>query len=112
LWEESGLAGVVFVGVVDGRGRGFVSSKGLRVRRFSVVAVLAEGVEWGEGPGGRGGWVNVTVDPKEHQDWVWATEDEVAAARFDDRELVFTSEDERRDILAVFHVLKDSKESS
>ena len=53
------------------------------------------------GAGGRVGWVPVTVDPKEHQDWIWATEEEVAVARFHDRELAFTSEVEQNDILAV-----------
>src|SRR5205807_2587544 len=103
--------GPAFVGVADPRGRAFVTRRGLRIRRFVFVAVL-DGEPPGAvpGPGGRAGWVPVTVDPQEHQDWIWATEEEVAAARFDDKELLFTSAEEQNDVLAVFEALRaDSK---
>jgi 8-oxo-dGTP pyrophosphatase MutT (NUDIX family) len=109
LLEESGLLGAAFVGVVDPAGRAFKTRSGLRVRRFSFVALLGEEQEVTvAGPGGRVGWVPVTVNPREHQDWIWATEEEVAVARFDDKKLVFTSEAEQNDILAVFKVFRDS----
>jgi 8-oxo-dGTP pyrophosphatase MutT (NUDIX family) len=103
--EEAGLDLAAFVGVVDGRGREFFTTRrGLVVRRFSFVAVLGDDVA-PEGEG-REGWVPVTIDPREHQDWIWATKAQVAAARFEDRELLFTSEEERLDIIAVYDSLE------
>ncbi|KAK0750330.1 hypothetical protein B0T18DRAFT_408654 [Schizothecium vesticola] len=103
LWEEAGLRGRRVVGFVEEagvqgqgqvgdrlEGRGltfsFVNRMGV-FRRFYRVAFEVE-VEV-EGEGQR---PVVRLDPEEHQDYLWVSEEEVRSRRVAGREIVLTAE--------------------
>lgn len=104
LWEETGLRGRRVVGVVtegEGRGAGSVFTNRTGRRIFCRFAFEVE-VE-GEGDG-------VSVDPGEHQDWVWATEGEVREGRVGGREIVVTNGQMMRLILEGFRLRRVREE--
>jgi 8-oxo-dGTP pyrophosphatase MutT (NUDIX family) len=104
LMEEAGLQVVAWVGQV-GLGQGakpgdsdvakrggyeFTSSKGKKIIRFSVEAEVTS--------------ANVKLDPNEHQDYVWATKQDVERRATAERTLVFTAEGQRTVILEGFRL--------
>jgi 8-oxo-dGTP pyrophosphatase MutT (NUDIX family) len=92
LWEETGLQAAQIGGLV-GDPYFFTIRGGKKVCRFSfAVQVKSEG----ESP------LAVRLDPKEHQRFVWATEDEVKARKADGIDLDFTREEVRRTVLLAF----------
>ncbi|OAQ65151.1 NUDIX domain-containing protein [Pochonia chlamydosporia 170] len=50
---------------------------------------------------------SVKLDPNEHQDFIWATEEECAAGRSGDKSIKFTTNAQRDTILAAFKVHRD-----
>lgn len=94
LWEETGLKAKGFRSQV-GEGEDFTSRSGKRIRRV-VFVVDVEWEESGE---------EVRLDPKEHQNFVWASRREIEMGRMADggeEELVFTTEELRQVVLASF----------
>ncbi|KAF7564049.1 hypothetical protein G7046_g87 [Stylonectria norvegica] len=96
LWEESGLvarhiAGVTSEGPGLAPGTVFPNRNGTRFFcKFSFV------VEVDEGP--------VRLDPNEHQDWVWATEEEVTAEVQAGRKIPLTHPQMTRLVLEAFRL--------
>lgn len=105
VWEESGLKvkkmeAVVWVGDV------FRTTRGKHVCKFTFVVEAENSSE-------------VRLDPNEHQDYVWATEEECRAKRAErssegksDTELVFTTALQEAAILRAFSWRKQVRGSS
>ncbi|KAK1533953.1 NUDIX domain-containing protein [Colletotrichum paranaense] len=55
------------------------------------------------------GEVKVEIDPEEHDDFVWATEEEVRADRCGERVFEWTSEHQKLDILRAFEIARGKK---
>ncbi len=92
LWEEAGLHAARFSGLV-GDPYFFTLSDGKKVCQFNfAVHVRAD----------NGTPSVVRLDPKEHQDFVWATEGEVKARKAGDRDLDFAREEVERTALLIF----------
>lgn len=91
LFEESGLVATSIEKVVSGVHR-FESRSGKKVGKFCFM------VEVGVG--------EVKLDPKEHQDFVWASEEEVIKGETGRVKLVFTSDRMRETVLEGFRLLK------
>lgn len=111
LAEETGLV-ARRIGPRVGGGYVFRTSRGLVVEKVNFL-VEVEGNGDGEssagsGEGGEHGWMNVRLDPKEHQRYVWAGEEEVREGRMEAGGVVgdieFTTVDQRQVILDAFQV--------
>lgn len=103
LREETGLSAVRIGGLVT-TPQLFNRANGQGVVRF-CFRVGAEGADEDgrkgeEGENGKG--VEVRLDEREHQRYVWATEEEVEEGRVAGREIVFVGEEVRRTVLAAF----------
>jgi 8-oxo-dGTP pyrophosphatase MutT (NUDIX family) len=103
LWEEAGLVVTrVRRAVTEGQGRGegslFANRKGTRFYcRFSFeVAVEA--------------WEGVSLDPNEHQDFVWATEEEVRRGVVGERRIEVSNFQMKRLILEAFRLRREEAE--
>jgi 8-oxo-dGTP pyrophosphatase MutT (NUDIX family) len=98
LLEEAGLRAAAVLDLVDENH--LWSDDGLIWRKMTFLVEV-------EGPrrGGDGEPV-VTLDPDEHEDFVWATEEEVAAGRSGDRVFTWISEVQRATILKAFGMIK------
>ncbi|KAF3350287.1 hypothetical protein VdG2_02102 [Verticillium dahliae VDG2] len=53
----------------------------------------------------------VRLDPEEHQDHVWATEEDVRTDQVGERTLAWTSEEQKADVLRAFAADKDTSSS-
>ncbi|KXH69174.1 NUDIX domain-containing protein [Colletotrichum salicis] len=101
LWEEAGLEAVEIVRVVseeEGREPGsvFTNRSGTRVFcRFAFEVRVRE-------DGGKGMEERVRIDPEEHCDYVWASEEEVRRERVGEREIPITNGQMARLILDGF----------
>lgn len=95
LWEEAGLQAVRIVGLV-GEPRLFTSSGGKKVCLFYFAVDVIGGSE-------------VKLDAKEHQRFVWATEDEVKAKRADGMDLHFTSEEAEQMVLLAYDYFRGNQ---
>lgn len=93
LWEESGLV-ASYVGPSLGDGQQFFSSSGRCVGKF-LFCVEALG-------GGNEKAPKVKLNPAEHQNFVWASEEEVKAKQKGDLKLTFTSLDSYNVIVEAF----------
>ncbi|PNP51218.1 hypothetical protein THARTR1_08122 [Trichoderma harzianum] len=96
LWEEAGLK-ATHLGAPVGTPYFLLSRSGKKVCKF-VFPVQAETNSQGR--------MDVTLDPREHQCFVWASEDEVKARRIKDMELEFTTTDLECIVLAAFSQFK------
>ncbi|KKP06723.1 hypothetical protein THAR02_01212 [Trichoderma harzianum] len=96
LWEEAGLK-AIHLGAPVGRPYFLQSRSGKKVCKF-VFPVQAET--------NSGGRMDVTLDPREHQSFTWASEEEVKAKRIKDMELEFTTKDLECIVLAAFSQFK------
>lgn len=92
LWEETGLRAVRIGGPV-GVPHVFARSNGDAVCRF-YFAVKVEG---GEEEG-----IEVKLDAREHQNALWATENEARDGKVGTTELVFVGKEVRTNLLAAF----------
>lgn len=103
LFEEAGLLAKHVCAVV-GDPHFFSSRSGKRICKFSFVVEV-------EGDGdGDGEEVEVVMDPKEHQRFVWASEEELRAGqgKVGDVKVEFTTREQREIVLAGFQFLKTS----
>jgi len=110
LYEESGLIATK-VGPLVGKGHVFVTSSGKVVCKYNFVVGIDTASEsdkpHGEDTGSnRNGWVKVKLDPTEHQNYVWATEEEVRTGKVRDVELKFTNAAQKQVILDAFQLRK------
>ncbi|KAF6838230.1 nudix domain protein [Colletotrichum plurivorum] len=95
LWEEAGLEAVEIVRVVsEGEGQ---EPGSVFTNRTGTVVFCRFAFEVRARPGGE-----VKIDPEEHQDFVWATEEEVRAGRVGWKEIPVTNGQMMRLILDGF----------
>jgi len=94
LWEEAGLIASK-IGPPIGDGYFFFTRSQRLVCKFNFLV---------EAQRSEDGSLNVKLDPEEHQNYVWATEEEVKAKKVGDIELRFTVEDQEKIILEAFKV--------
>lgn len=109
LYEETGLRATAIASLlgmytwvdVDPDGNTMIRRDGKesKWRKWSFVAEV-EGGDGSEPP-------EVTLDPDEHQAYVWATEEEVQADQAGEVKLKWTSENQKADVLRSFEVAKD-----
>ncbi|KAK1727536.1 hypothetical protein CaCOL14_004899 [Colletotrichum acutatum] len=103
LWEEAGLEAEGIMRVVsEGEGREpgsvFTNRTGTRVFcRFAFEVTVK-----GDGDGWKGVEERVRIDPEEHCDFVWASEEEVRRERVGEREIPITNGQMARLILDGF----------
>ncbi|KAF3014422.1 hypothetical protein E8E14_006690 [Neopestalotiopsis sp. 37M] len=95
LWEEAGLRATVVVDFIDDVH--LPSTDGLIWRKMTFLVDVDR-----IGPSEP----LVKLDPEEHQDFVWATEEDLLANRHGDITLTWMSEDQRQTILKAFTMLK------
>lgn len=93
LWEEVGLVARM-VGPPVGDGYVFNTRSGKTVRKLNFI------VEVGTGDFG----IAVRLDPQEHQNFLWATEQEVKDGNFGQKKLEFTTAEQKAVVLDAFRV--------
>ena len=97
LWEETGLVATrLRRSVTEGEGRApgslFTNRYGTRFYcRFSFEVDVE-------------GWEEVRVDPEEHQDYLWVTEEEVRAGKVGERSFTITNRQMQALILEGFRL--------
>jgi 8-oxo-dGTP pyrophosphatase MutT (NUDIX family) len=97
LWEEAGLT-ATSIGPQVGGGQFFLSRSGKLVSKFSFLVDAEKGVD---------GKLHVKLDPNEHQNYVWAVEDEVKARNVGGVELKFTTKDQEAVVLEAFRARRE-----
>ena len=97
LWEEAGLT-AVNIGPQIGGVQLFLSRSGKRIGKFNFLVDAEKG---------RGGKLDVKLDPNEHQNYVWAAEEEVKARTAGGIELEFTTKDQEAVVLEAFKVRRE-----
>ncbi|KAK5558091.1 hypothetical protein LTR46_004270 [Exophiala xenobiotica] len=102
LWEEAGLTAET-IGPEVGEGQVFLTRSGKLVCKFHFLV---------EAKRGTNGALNVMLDPREHQNYVWATEEEVKARRVGNTGLQFTGPEQETAILDGFQARKTSMEAN
>lgn len=109
VWEESGLEVRRFVACV-GDGEGLEAGGVFRTTRGKLVFKLTFVVEVKDSSA-------VNLDPNEHQDYVWATEEECRAKVVDrsadgkaPTELVFTTAAQKDSIMRAFEIRRKHRE--
>ena len=83
LWEEAGLK-ATYIEPPLGEPHLFTSRSGKRICKFVFVVQVEQGAE---------GHLDVELDPEEHRQFLWASQDEVKAKKVGDVELEFTTQD-------------------
>ncbi|KAL6243638.1 hypothetical protein RBB50_009631 [Rhinocladiella similis] len=99
LWEESGLTAET-IGRQVGDGHVFLTRSGKLVCKFHFLV---------EPKRSSNGALNVMLDPKEHQNYLWATEEEVRARCVGDLDLKFTGTEQEAAILEGFEARRRLK---
>ncbi|KIW18165.1 hypothetical protein PV08_02453 [Exophiala spinifera] len=99
LWEETGLTAET-IGPQVSDEVVFLTRSGKMVCKFHFLV---------EAKRNSTGALNVMLDPKEHQNYLWVTEEQVRARRVDDRDLKFTSKDQEAAIIEGFEVRRRLK---
>jgi 8-oxo-dGTP pyrophosphatase MutT (NUDIX family) len=97
LWEEAGLT-AASIGPQVGDGHFFLSRSGKLICKFSFLV---------EAEKGAGGKLDVKLDPSEHQNYVWAAEEEVKARKVGDVELNFTTKEQEAVVLEAFRARRE-----
>jgi 8-oxo-dGTP pyrophosphatase MutT (NUDIX family) len=97
LWEEAGLT-AIRIGPRVGDGNFFLTRSGKLVRKFNFLVDAEKGA---------GGKLDVKLDPKEHQSYLWAAEEEVKARKVGDVELKFTTREQEAVVLEAFKVRRE-----
>ena len=97
LWEESGLEAARFDGIV-GDAHFFASTSGRKVCRFSFAVHVKSGGD---------ALPAAKIDPNEHQNCVWATEDEVKARKAEGVDLDFTTKQVESTVLLAFDLARE-----
>jgi len=96
LWEEAGLT-AANIGPQVGEVQIFTTRRGLTVCKFHFLADAETSPD---------GTLDVKLDPREHQNYVWATEEQVIAGRVDDVQLKWTSSEQEGAVLEAFQARK------
>lgn len=97
LWEEAGLQAACIGGPV-GEPQFFARTNGDKICRFSfAIDVSSDG----------GAALRMKLDPKEHQDYVWATKEEVETGRAGTVDVEFVREEVKRTVLLAFSHLRE-----
>ncbi|KAI2470527.1 NUDIX hydrolase domain-like protein [Annulohypoxylon bovei var. microspora] len=91
LWEESGLC-ANFIGPLVGEGREFFIRGNRRMCKYSFLAEV-EGFE-------------VTLDPNEHQAFLWVTEEEARSGRCGDVNFKYTFDEQQEAVYEAFQFRK------
>jgi 8-oxo-dGTP pyrophosphatase MutT (NUDIX family) len=97
LWEEAGLT-AASIGPQVGDGHFFVTRSGKLVCKFNFLVDAEEGA---------GRKLDVKLDPSEHQNYIWAAEEEVKARKVGDVELKFTTRDQEAVVLEAFRARRE-----
>jgi len=97
LWEESGLA-AVRVGPHFGRDDIFRSRSGKVICKLYFIVEIDKGDE---------DKLEVKLDLNEHQNFIWATEEEVKAKKVGDLELTFTTPTLEKNVLESFQIREE-----
>jgi 8-oxo-dGTP pyrophosphatase MutT (NUDIX family) len=92
LWEETGLA-ASSIGPQVGDGHYFLTRSGKLVCKFNFL------VDAGKGADGK---LDVKLDPNEHQNYVWAGEEEVKTRKVGNLNLKFTTREQEAVVLEAF----------
>lgn len=95
LSEESGLVAQRIIDVI-GRPDYFTSTSGKRIMKLDFIVEAGPDVE-----------KQVKLDPDEHQDYVWATEEEIKRGITGNRVLAFTSPEQLQVILEAFEMRRN-----
>lgn len=90
LEEETGLQATRMLGAI-GKGYNFTSGSGKWILKLNIIAEV-----------GREESKNVRIDPNEHQDYVWASEEEVQHEKSGERNIPFTSAAQKDVVLQGF----------
>jgi len=100
LEEETGLR-AVSVGPLVGGGYVFATRSGKVVCKYNFLVETDREAE------GKEHWVKVRLDPNEHQNHVWATEEEVRAGCVGKVDVKFTTAEQRQVILDAFQMKRN-----
>jgi len=111
LEEEAGLIATSVGPLVDD-GYVFLTISGNVVCKYSFLVGIADGLDQDLALGGGQRWVKVRLDPNEHQNHVWATEEEVELGRTGDVVLKFTTAEQKQIILDAFQVRRRMEDGS
>jgi 8-oxo-dGTP pyrophosphatase MutT (NUDIX family) len=101
LWEEAGLT-ATSIGPQVGEGCIFLTRSGNLVCKFSFLVDAEKAA---------GGKLDVKLDPSEHQNYVWAAEEEVKARKVGDVELKFTTKAQEAVVLEAFRARREMNPS-
>ncbi|KAL8917297.1 MAG: hypothetical protein Q9208_008018 [Pyrenodesmia sp. 3 TL-2023] len=107
LYEETMLV-ATSVGPMVGEGYTFKTRSGKMVRKLNFIVEIERRGGNGDGDSGSDHNFEVRLRPEEHQDFVWATEEEVRARKVGDVEIGFTMPEQETVVLDAFAVLKAS----
>lgn len=97
LWEEAGLV-AKRVGPQVGGAYMFTTGSGNLVCKIHFAVEAERSAD---------GKLDVKLDPEEHQDYVWATEEEVLAGKAGDVVLDFTTAEQKAIILEAFKARRE-----
>jgi 8-oxo-dGTP pyrophosphatase MutT (NUDIX family) len=96
LWEEAGLK-AKYIKPPVGEPYFFNTKSGKEICKFVFVVEAEKDAQ---------GQLKVKLDPEEHQQFVWASEEEVKAKRVGDLELEFTTQDLENIVLQSFQQIE------
>ncbi|KAE8454251.1 hypothetical protein EG329_005176 [Mollisiaceae sp. DMI_Dod_QoI] len=96
LWEEAGLKAKSMLHTV-GDPHIFSSRSGKKICRFTFLVEVETNSDDG---------FAVTLDPKEHQQFVWATEEDVKAKKSGNIELQYTTQELENTIIEAFNAIE------
>ena len=102
LSEEAGLTATK-IGPQVGDSYVFHTRGGKTVRKFSFLVDVETGAH---------GQIDITLDRNEHQNYVWATEEEIKALKANDIRLEFATTMQKQTVLQVFEVLRATDKST
>ena len=106
LWEEAGLKATGVGPLVGGTNHVFLTSTRNLVCKLSFLVDVERNGGIGE-DGEMGSALEVKLDPREHQAYVWATEHEVKMGWVGDVELCFTEKQVMYTVLEAFKVNRE-----
>ena len=96
LWEETGLM-AESIGPPVGNGYIFHTRSGKTVRKLNFIVEVESGQD---------ATLGVRLRPEEHQNLVWATEQDIKSRKANDIHFEFTTPDQEAVVLEAFNVLK------
>ena len=97
LWEETGLT-ASSIGPQVGDGQYFLTRSGKLVCKFNFLVDAEKGAD---------GKLDVKLDPNEHQNYVWAGEEEVKTRKVGNMNLKFTTREQEVVVLEAFRARRE-----